>query len=446
MKAIKFAVVLFVFLGSCKGREAKEYLGEITPGSAFEFVVSVPADGDELVLSLNIATDSTSWDLEGRESVVLTVYIDEEYNQDMVLFSGKDRFDYGFITGPLTAGEHKVKLEYATEKSPAKDARVYIYSIYSDIVTQDYLKYSPVLYGRPDTVRDEPLNSFSDAGLVMFVEESKRGADTVYTYSLIWSNEDGGTGVIPPLLMAQYGRTTDIEWVYEIELAPDKSIVSETFQKVTHTTTNFTGQKLGLHPLLVVQSNNNNMEQDVTNIDIKKNIRYALVPVYVSDLKTREEVMDANPWIYRIANQEMERETILGAPKMENPGDPTTSELSDYRNYLFLEFNIYSGADVKWRFGAQVNGVWYYSDHDTPSFRYTGNGWGRSAIELPAGTKPEDITNFSVEVFDIPSGETGIIKNYRCFMLGQDFIPIPDIIKLSQEYTLDANNPKVYLR
>lgn len=38
----------------------------------------------------------------------------------------------------------------------------------------------------------------------------------VLEYSLVWSNEDGGTDT--PALMARWGRSTDIEWIYRVEV------------------------------------------------------------------------------------------------------------------------------------------------------------------------------------------------------------------------------------
>ncbi len=35
-------------------------------------------------------------------------------------------------------------------------------------------------------------------------------------YTVIWSNEDGGTN--SPALMARWGRTTDIEWIYRVRV------------------------------------------------------------------------------------------------------------------------------------------------------------------------------------------------------------------------------------
>jgi hypothetical protein len=78
-----------------------------------------------------------------------------------------------------------------------------------------------------------------------------KGADgaTTIEYTTIWSNEDGGTNT--PALMARWGRTTDIEWIYRLVLGDRGRILREAYQGPNHETKQFTGAKLGRHPLLV---------------------------------------------------------------------------------------------------------------------------------------------------------------------------------------------------
>ena len=70
-------------------------------------------------------------------------------------------------------------------------------------------------------------------------------------YSVVWSNEDGGTGASAGLLMAQWGRTTDIEWIYRVEVDAKGRRVpgSGVFQSPNHGTTTFRGRYDGTHPL-----------------------------------------------------------------------------------------------------------------------------------------------------------------------------------------------------
>ena len=47
------------------------------------------------------------------------------------------------------------------------------------------------------------------------------------TYSIIFSNEDSRVGIGLSDLMFSYGRTTDIEWIYEVNLDEQGNIISE---------------------------------------------------------------------------------------------------------------------------------------------------------------------------------------------------------------------------
>ena len=50
--------------------------------------------------------------------------------------------------------------------------------------------------------------------------------------------------------MFNYGRTTDNEWIYEVTLDEQGNIISEIFQGPSHTTTDFSGQKINKHPIM----------------------------------------------------------------------------------------------------------------------------------------------------------------------------------------------------
>ncbi len=97
------------------------------------------------------------------------------------------------------------------------------------------------------------------------VSTDPASGNTTIEYSVIWSNEDGGTNT--PALMARWGRSTDIEWIYRVTLDPQGQIVSEVYQGPDHATAPFTGAKEGDHPLLQTSTINNNLTQ-VTDPDI----------------------------------------------------------------------------------------------------------------------------------------------------------------------------------
>ena len=78
-----------------------------------------------------------------------------------------------------------------------------------------------------------------------------RRADGTRTieYTVIWSNEDGGTN--SPALMARWGRTTDIEWIYRVRVDAAGNVARRRLpRRPNHEVLPFTGAKENDHPLL----------------------------------------------------------------------------------------------------------------------------------------------------------------------------------------------------
>jgi hypothetical protein len=89
------------------------------------------------------------------------------------------------------------------------------------------LGYAPTFGIRADTV-----GTSSDLPLVLYVEDDRRDGKGWLRYSAIMSHEDGGTAA--PALMARWGRTTDIELAYEVELDGPR-LVRDRFQGINLT-------------------------------------------------------------------------------------------------------------------------------------------------------------------------------------------------------------------
>src|SRR5262249_15480161 len=158
---------------------------------------------------------------------------------------------------------------------------------------------------------------------------------SIIEYSVVWSNEDGGTS--PPALMAQWGRTTDIEWIYRVEVNARGHRVpgSGVFQSPAHGTTVFHGQYDGTHPLLQTCPSNNNVCDKPTlktQHQAADPMRFALSTRQVRPIgQPREHLMDVHPWTYQVMAREMVREG-----KVEPTSDPATLSLGDPRTYLYL--------------------------------------------------------------------------------------------------------------
>src|SRR5262249_39882655 len=123
---------------------------------------------------------------------------------------------------------------------------------------------SPILYARANTI-----GRFTDLPLVMWYEVVPTRRGRQYRYSVIFTNEDGGTPT--ERVMATWGRTTDIEFVYGVEVDPLGNVLAEEFQGPGHEVPRFRGQHEGRHPLLWVSTDNNMVSESGTTA-----VRYAL--------------------------------------------------------------------------------------------------------------------------------------------------------------------------
>jgi hypothetical protein len=316
------------------------------------------------------------------------------------------------------------------------------------------LRHSPVVYGRnlPE-IPGRYENAYTDVPLLAYHTASRDpSGNLVLEYTVIWSNEDGGTDT--PQLMARWGRTTDIEWIYRVVLDARGKILSEVYQAPDHGTLTFSGARLGSHPLLQTGTSNNNMVQ----VDDPKGASgYRFIPDIRQRLpagRARESVMDANPWTYQVMAKEMIREG-----KVEPVASPATPAMSDQRDYLFAEVDKDTAyptppADGAWVGTAlQVklagDDTWYSSNHGVPDSSIQRDDPAATTVELPAGTKPGDIE--AVKAVAVPVGappadyRITVTSLSRGFFLGSAFLPGPSLFTWRGDVALTAAQPEAVI-
>jgi hypothetical protein len=363
---------------------------------------------EEVALEIVARAPGAAWERKGAEAAALTVEVDGEYSQDVLLFAGDEAFTYSAHLGRLARGAHRVAVSLNEARSAFRARRAEITSLRAIPLLKGRaaadalaLKYSPILYARADAI-----DRFTDAPLLMYYEIVSENDDaTIVRYTVIFTNEDAGTPTVA--LMARWGRATDIEWVYQIS-ARAGEITEEIFQGVEHQAKPFTGKRaLGSHPLLAVASDNNNFSDLAASA-----VRFALVPTR-ADLRaaTRESVMDAHPWIYRVMAEELAREGKISKrqPAAPNFGDDACSRLNiiaDPRRYLYIEvYAEQSGAalglavtlaDAKERF--------YRSDFGEARLRIDRSGYFRTAVLLSSDFNAEKLPQ--VETISLTCGAT----------------------------------------
>src|SRR5881392_3084109 len=285
----------------------------------------VASAAGEAIATVRTGCAGCAWGETGREAAALRVFVDGRYSQHLLLSRGETVADYRITLGAVAPGRHRLTIDRdptlsaVGAGSAAIDVPdVSILSRGSDDFTAQSM--APILYARPNTV-----GRFTDLPLVAWYEIVPTPRGRQFRYSVIFSNEDGGTAT--DRLMATWGRTTDIEFVYGVEVDEFDKVLSEEFQGPGHEVPAFKGRHEGSHPLLWVSTDNNMVSESGPT-----EVRYApAVERFDLTNASREAVMDRHPWSYALASAEMQRE---GKIADEGPGHNT---IPDPRRFAYLE-------------------------------------------------------------------------------------------------------------
>ncbi|CAN5357418.1 hypothetical protein BH10ACI2_BH10ACI2_20090 [soil metagenome] len=381
MKIVATAFLLVLFISVFSNAQCVSDPTPTETGPVLKLLKLKQKTAAEIGLSLTANVAGASWKVKGSEGAVITVFVDGKYSQDVMLFAGSRPFDYKVLLGRVEAGNHEFTIRLNKPRSSANAQNVTVSSARRFAIDSNgknavedriAIENSPFLYARPDAV-----DRFSDIPLITYYEIIKdgQGAFTV-RYTTIFTNEDGGTQTAA--LLARWGRTTDIEWVYEMSYKNGK-LVGETFQGANHVTTRFAGVRVfGGHPLIYTVTDNNNFADKGCS-----KLRIAPLPIY-ADLSagSRETVMDTNPWTYRLMAEEAQREGRI------DPQNMGVDRIDDLRNYVYATVFIDSGAKTVAVEIVTADGNTSRSDAGDYRLRISRPGYQRIAVHLPQTGQP----------------------------------------------------------
>ena len=281
--------------------------------------------------------------------------------------------------------------------------------------------------------------------LVAWYESDATEGSRRLRYSVVFSNEDGGTP--PDRLMATWGRLTDIEYVYGVEIAEGGAVRSSEFQGREHRLLPFDGTREAAHPVLHVVTKNNMLDARGGSA-----VRFAPVPVAFDLAATsREAVMDAEPWTYRVSAAEARREG-----RVDERARPGSKRVPDPRRFVTLEACAPSvDAVIAFEVGVRTDeGVhWHASDGGRAAFRiarnatHFPNGCFRGAVALPAGTDASSVAGLRVRAHTrrarkgeapLPkgAGRARLTAVNRLFLLDAHDEPGPDLLRWTGDVPL----------
>jgi hypothetical protein len=369
----------------------------------------------EATADLTMSCPEGDWAREGSEAAMADIRVDGRAPFQVMLYAGPVQRTYRVFLGRLDRGDHRLTIGRNGEFSARTTTVAVAGAKVRGGVTDDVLLHAPVLYARKNTI-----GKFTDVPMVVYAERLEENGSPVLQYTVIFTNEDGGTSTRG--LMARWGRTTDIEYVYRLDMKSGKAII----QTRDHKDVEFDGQREGMHPLLIPVTDNNMVAGEVPSA-----VRYQIAPVLV-DLKghSREQVMDDDAVMYRVAAQELHRED-----KLRPFGTEDGQKVSDPRNYVVVEARVeVRTAGLVTMFRRKDEAFWRMSTLGRMDYSVDRSGWIRTTVELPPGTKPRDIAEvgFTCAVMPDPAtkrlanaGHCRVASVSKVFFLDREYRPGP---------------------
>jgi hypothetical protein len=384
-------------------------------GGAVEELFTVETAG-EAWAALTLAAPGTSW---GRgDTAVGLLEVDGRDAQHIILAGGEEPVEYARMLGRLEAGPHRLALRVDEELSaPAartlECAAIAVRTVADEDPAAFVWRHAPILHYRALGRAPDALTT--DAPLVTFYRRTASLEGRGIEYHVINSHEDGGTDL--PRLLACWGHTTDIEWVFRIVRDACGRIVREEFQGPGHVTAPFRGGRaFGGHPVLQVATRNGMVADRVTSP-----WRTAPAPLTAQpEDEPREGVQFRFPWIYRASALEVARQERLEAePRTAGP-DP-----ADLRAYVYVQVKRpAAAAGIPLEALALVRGTWVGSAWGRVEFAFRDEDAESTAIKLPAGRGQGDVEALALRALE-PADRDVSIRFVRAFCLDQDYRPRP---------------------
>ncbi len=277
---------------------------KLTPDNRYEIQVNITEVGAYRLLFQ--AKTPTCWSVPGNESVIVRLYVDNQYNQDIICFYGSQLFTYERLLGHLNKGTHSFRFEVM---SLTETQEVYIEEVQverTDLTEEEALvsQFSPLLYGRNVYGAYDQLHTDTPLMLIYSLEEVEDGQ--MIEYHVVFSHEDKGTPA--PFLMAKWGRLLDIEYAIRVYLTKDHNVEKMEFQGANHIITPYAVEPGSVQfPILQTATCNGNFTDEITST-----YRARFVPKkWDRENQPREFVMEAYPFVNQVMIWEAERQLDL---------------------------------------------------------------------------------------------------------------------------------------
>lgn len=384
--------------------------------------------------AITLAAPGTSW--ERGEAAVVSLEIDGGGTQHIVLAGADEAVVYARLLGRLQAGAHRLVLEIdaslSTTCSRVVECRgIKIRTVADEDPAAFVWRHAPVLYYRH---LDGPFDgATTDTPLLVFHRPLETPDGRGIEYHVINSHEDAGTDLAG--LLACWGHTTDIEWLFRVVWDPGGRIIREEYQGPNHAVLQFRGARaFGGHPVLQAATRNGMVTDRATSPH-----RAALAPVAEQPPEEpREGVQYRFPWIHRVSALE-----VLRQERVERGPRRTSDVPADPGAYVYAHFKREAaaaegpGLEVL----ALIRGAWHGSAGGRSDLAMRGEDAESAAIKLPSGADEGDVDAIAVRAIDPPPRPT-TVRFVRAFCLDDRYRPRAAFAAPAATCTLSAATPR----
>ena len=317
-----------------------------TPAALASTTITLTRTGDAVVTL-------TPDDAQLPAVTAVDLAIDGQVRTTVLMFGKVGHPPYTALLHALPAGQHAIVAQPSPHWPYPSSAALKITA--APAPESIVVARAPALWVRADTI-----GAATDLPLLMYAEDTRVNGTGLLRYSVIFSNEDGGTAT--PALLARWGRTTDIEMMYE-EVWRDGRMAAARFQGPDHKVLEYKGAREGDHASFV--------DATLNNVFLDRGrtaVRVTMVPVLVDlESATRESVMDRHPWIYRRMADELVEEGKAAV-------------YGDVREYLYVDAKLTLEDAAVAAIAKGPDGTWRASDRGMKELAVDRNGWVRIAI------------------------------------------------------------------
>ncbi len=366
----------------------------------------------EVFLNVTVSARGVSWADRGNESAVVSAYVDGHYATDIVITSA-GRVARQFALGSLRAGRHTLRLHYAARRSPSDAGVARLQDIGFTTVRRTSpayaaAQYAPVLYGRNVAgLGGRFQNNRTDTPLIAWhqVLPAAKPGHSVIEYSVLWSNEDGGTAAAGAdgAVGAHHRHRVDLP---RRGRRPGPSGAGQRRVPEPEPRDAEVPRSVRRHPsaapdlhLQQQRVRREGAEGAAARRRTRCGSRSPPAACWPPD-QPREHEMDIHPWTYQVMGREMVREHKVESPS--RPVDPrrsaTSAPTSTSRStHDTAPLGSAAGWASRWTSCSRATRTTYTSNHEhRRSATINRNGPAATTVELPVGTTAADIKSISV--------------------------------------------------